>query len=134
MQEFLWRVPRQLRRGERARASLQLVQLRCDHHLKSDKMNLLHFLLLALALAPGVRGQAVAVTSSDGLASAIRAGNPAISIESRITGLAEEQLAERGGVYALERYRAFPQVQLPHRHVACHFGHTVFIKHSNGRS
>jgi hypothetical protein len=70
------------------------------------------FLIPALALAPAW-GQAVAVTSSDGLADAIRAGSPEIRIESRITGLPEEMLPGSGAVHSLERYGAFPRVLLP---------------------
>lgn len=54
-------------------------------------------------------GKAVVTTASE-LADAIRRRESVISIESRITGTANEQLEQNSGVYALQRYEDFPEV------------------------
>lgn len=63
----------------------------------------------ALAGPQRVFGKVVVTTASE-LADAIRARESVISIESRITGTANEQLVQNSGVYALERYDDFPEV------------------------
>ena len=65
-------------------------------------------------------GKAIVTTAAE-LADAIRSQESVISIESRITGTANEQLAQNSGVYALERYEDFPEVLLfPNLHfVTC---------------
>lgn len=72
---------------------------------------MLHAVVLSFLLGlADVGGKAVVRTASE-LADAIRGQEGHIFIESRITGIANEQLAQNSGVYALERYDDFPEVR-----------------------
>lgn len=66
--------------------------------------------LLAAPAAPLCASGKVIVTTASELADAIRTQESVISIDARITGTANEQLARNSGVYALERYDDFPEV------------------------